>query len=60
MIFGERYLRRVLKSYYLYYNEPRTDMGFDKDTRLPRPIQRTGTIDAKLVLFGLHHCNARI
>jgi transposase InsO family protein len=60
MIFGERHLRRVLKSYSLYYNETRTHLGLDKDTPLPRPIQRTGTIEAKPVLFGLHHRYARI
>ena len=49
MIFGERHLRRVLKSYSVYYNETRTHLGLDKDTPLPRPIQRTGTIEAKPV-----------
>ena len=44
----------MLKSYSVYYNETRTHLGLDKDTPLPRPIQRTGTIEAKPVLFGLH------
>jgi transposase InsO family protein len=60
LIFGERHLRRVLKSYCVYYNETRTHLGLDKDSPLSRPIQRTGTITARPVLSGLHHCYARI
>jgi transposase InsO family protein len=60
LIFGERHLRRVLKSYCVYYNETRTHLALDKDPPLPRPIQRTGTITARPVLSGLHHCYARI
>jgi hypothetical protein len=37
LILGEWHLRRVLKSYSLYYNETRTHLGLDKDTPLPRP-----------------------
>ena len=55
LIFGERHLRRVLKSYSVYYNETRTHLGLGKDTPLPRPIQRTGTIAATPILSGLHH-----
>jgi hypothetical protein len=47
LIFGERHLHRVLKSYSIYYNETRTHLGLSKDTPLPRPIQRTGSIAAK-------------
>ena len=60
LIFGERHLRRVLQSYSVYYNETRTHLGLNKDTPLPRPIQRTGTIAATPVLSGLHHSYARI
>ena len=60
LIFGERHLLPVLKSYSLYYNETRRHLGLDKDTPLPRPIQRTGTIAATPVLSGLHHSYARI
>src|SRR5215204_3537890 len=60
LIFGERHLRRVLKSYCVYYNETRTHLRLDKDSPLSRPIQRTGTITARPVLSGLLHCYARI
>src|SRR5262249_51473783 len=55
LIFGERHLRRVLKSYSVYYNEGRTHLGLGKDTPLPRPVRRTGSVAARPVLFGLHH-----
>jgi transposase InsO family protein len=60
LILGERHLRRVLKSYSRYYNETRTHLGLDKDSPLPRAIQRTGNIVAVPVLAGLHHRYARI
>ena len=60
LIFGERHLRHVLKSYSVYYNETRTHLGLGKDCPLPRPIQRIGTIAATAVLSGLHHSYARI
>ena len=60
LIFGERHLRRVLRSYCTYYNETRTHLGLNKDTPLPRPIQQAGIITARPVLSGLHHCYARI
>ena len=59
LILGEWHLRRVLKSYSLYYNERRTHLGLDKDTPLPRPAQRAGTIVSVPILSGLHHCYAR-
>ena len=59
LIFGEWHLRRVLKSYSLYYNETRTHPGLDKDTPLPRPARRSGTIISVPILSGLHHCYAR-
>ena len=59
LIFGERHLRQVLKSYSLYYNETRTHLGLDKDTPLPRPTQRSGKIVSVPILSGLHHCYAR-
>ena len=60
LIFGEWHLRRILKSYSLYYNETRTHLGLDKDTPLPRPAQRSGPIVSVPILSGLHHCYARI
>jgi transposase InsO family protein len=60
LIFGESHLRQVLKSYALYYNEARTHLGLDKDTPLPRAVQRTGNIVSVPVLAGLHHRYVRI
>jgi transposase InsO family protein len=59
LILGEWHLRRVLKSYSLYYNETRTHLGLDKDTPFPRPAQRAGAIVSVPILSGLHHCYAR-
>ncbi|MBX9776110.1 MAG: transposase [Xanthobacteraceae bacterium] len=59
LIFSERHLRQVLKSYSLYYNQTRTHLGPDKDTPLPRPAQRSGTIVSAPILSGLHHQYAR-
>jgi len=59
LILGESHLRKVLQLYSLYYNEARTHLGLDKDTPLPRPAQRSGSIVSVPVLSGLHHCYAR-
>ena len=59
LIFGERHLRQVLKSYSPYYNESRTHLGLRKDTPLPRAIQRSGAIVTVPILSGLHHRYAR-
>ena len=59
LILGEQHLRRVLKSYALYYNETRTHLGLGKGTPLPRSAQRSGVIVSVPILSGLHHCYAR-
>ena len=59
LILGEWHLRRVLKSYALYYNEARTHLGLDKDPPLHRPTQRSGTIIGTPI-SGLHHRYVRI
>jgi Integrase core domain len=59
LIFGEWHLRQLLKSYSLYYNGTRTHLGLDKDTPLPRPTQRSGTVVSTPILSGLHHCYTR-
>jgi transposase InsO family protein len=60
LIFGERHLHRVLTLYSLYYNRTRPHLGLGKDAPLRRAVQRSGTIVATPVLFGLHHRYARI
>ena len=41
---GEQHLRRVLKSYAIYYNSARTHRSLDKDSPVSRPVQRVGRI----------------
>jgi transposase InsO family protein len=44
IVFGEQHLRRVLRSYALYYNDIRTHRSLNKDAPLSRPVQRVGRI----------------
>jgi transposase InsO family protein len=60
IVFGEAHLRRILKSYVVYYNEARTHLALDKDTPTRRPVQRFGSITARPILGGLHHQYCRI
>jgi transposase InsO family protein len=60
LVFGERHLRQILRSYAIYYNETRTHLGLAKDTPLFRPIQRSGVIVSAPILSGLHHRYARV
>ncbi len=62
MIFSEQGLRRILKSYFEYYEKSRTHLGLAKDSRIQRPIQPPAI--GKLIAFpqvcGLHHrCERR-
>ena len=41
IVFNERYLRRVLSSYFQYHHDARTHLSLDKDCPRPRPIQRS-------------------
>src|SRR5271163_3867257 len=60
VVFGERHLRRLLKSYQSYYNEARTHLSLDKDVPVSRTIEAVGSIIAKPLLRGLHHQYVRI
>jgi len=57
VIFDERHLRRVLSSYFRYYNEARTHLSLDKDCPQTRPIHlpTAGTIISFPEVGGLHH-----
>ena len=55
VVFGERHLRHLLKSYQKYYNEARTHLSLHKDAPIPRTIQTVGRTLAMPVLGGLHH-----
>ena len=60
VVFGERHLRHLLKSYQGYYNEARTHLSLDKDAPVSRKVQALGRIVAKPLLGGLHHHYVRI
>jgi putative transposase len=57
IIFNERHLRQVLKSYARYYHEARTHLALDKQSPVPRSIEPPD--QGKVVAFprvgGLHH-----
>ena len=57
IIFNERHLRRVLKSYATYYHEARTHLSLDKQSPVPRPIEPPvqGEVVAIPHVGGLHH-----
>jgi hypothetical protein len=38
-VFNERGLRRILKSYFEYYEKSRTHLGLAKDSPIPRSVQ---------------------
>src|SRR5260370_26703850 len=60
IVLGEAHLRRILKSYARYYNEPRTHLALDKDAPLSRTVKRAGRILCRPILGGLHHEYVRI
>jgi transposase InsO family protein len=60
VVFGERHLSRVLRSYQEYYNSSRTHLSLGKDAPHGRPIQAIGRILPTPVLGGLHHRYIRI
>src|SRR5450759_355243 len=60
IIRGEAHLRRILRSYTMYYNKIRIHRSLDKDAPIWRPVQRTGIITSNPILGGLHHHYIRI
>ena len=60
IVFGERHLRHLLRSYLDYYNETRTHLSLDKDAPISRAIQAVGRIVGYPVLSGSHHQYVRI
>ena len=58
----ERHLRRILKSYFAYYNQARTHLALDKDAPIPRPIASAsaGQVVAIPEVSGLHHRYERL
>jgi transposase InsO family protein len=60
IVFSERHLRHLLKSYQRYYNEMRTHLSLQKDAPVPRAVQAVGQTLAVPVLGGLHHQYIRL
>lgn len=57
LIFNERGLRHILKSYFNYYEKSRTHLGLAKDAPIHRPVQppAMGRVIAVPQVGGLHH-----
>jgi transposase InsO family protein len=60
IVLGEAHLRRTLRSYACYYNGIRTHQSLNKDVPISRPVQRTGVVNSRAILGGLHHHYARV
>ena len=60
IVLGEAHLRRILRAYTGYYNDIRTHRSLDKDAPVSRSVQRTGIINSRPILGGLHHHYVRI
>jgi transposase InsO family protein len=60
IVLGEAHLRRILRSYVLYYNEIRTRRSLEKDAPVSRSVQRTGIISSRPILGGIHHQYVRV
>jgi len=57
IVFSERHLKRILKSYFDYYHRSRTHLGLGKDAPEPRPVQgpEMGKVVEIPQVGGLHH-----
>jgi putative transposase len=57
IVFNESALRRVLKSYFEYYDHTRTHLGLGKDSPIPRSVQlpEMGAVVELPQVGGLHH-----
>jgi transposase InsO family protein len=60
VVFGERHLRHLLRSYATYYNEARTHLSVNKDAPSPRTVHSVGRILPTPFLGGLHHLYVRV
>jgi putative transposase len=57
IIFNEASLRRILKTYFEYYDHSRTHLSLEKDAPASRPVQhpKLGSVIALRQVGGLHH-----
>jgi Integrase core domain len=60
VVFGERHLRYLLRSYAKYYNQTRTHLSLNKDSPVSRGVETVGRILPVPILGGLHHQYVRI
>ena len=60
IVLGEAHLRQLLRAYARYYNNIRTHWSLDKDAPVSRAVQRTGIINSRPILGGLHHQYVRV
>src|SRR6195256_4042578 len=60
IVLGEEHLRRILKNYADYYNGVRTHQALNKDAPVSRQVQRSGVINSRAILGGLHRQYVRI
>jgi len=61
IVFGQRYLQRILAEYSDYYHDARAHLSLDRNSPIPRPVcpPEQGEVGAKAYLGGLHHCYTR-
>jgi transposase InsO family protein len=57
IVWNESSLRRILQSYFEYYERSRTHLALRKDSPVPRPVEKpaTGRIVELAQVGGLHH-----
>ncbi len=62
IVLNERHLRRVLASYFDYYDRSRTHLSLGKDSPVHRPVEsaKTGEVIALPQVGGLHHRYERL
>jgi transposase InsO family protein len=60
VVFGERHLRHLLRTYATYYNQSRTHLSLNKDSPVSRAVETVGRILPVPILGGLHHRYVRI
>jgi hypothetical protein len=55
IVFSERHLRRVLRSYTAYYQRSRAHLALGKDAPVERAVQQIGRIAVRPEVGGRHH-----
>src|ERR1700736_3503956 len=60
IVLDEEHLRRILKNYADYYDGVRTHRSLNKDAPVSRQVQRSGVINSRAILGGLHRQYVRI